>query len=108
MHHNIDPGRGHILKKTHRGLTRPTKAQPVMRRHQQDRIGSSFLGRQRVVDALQAALDRHAGDRLHRAPRSLGRLGHDLRHPIALGRTQRHDLASMAITGQAIDAIDRG
>ena len=53
-----------ILKKTNSRIWCAAKAQPMVRRHQQDSIRTSFFSRKRMVNRLKASLSAHPRDNL--------------------------------------------
>ena len=105
MHDDVDIGAlCHILKVADGRLARSTEAQPVMRRHQQNGIGSDRLGCQRLRDRLIAALGADAGHHFDLVPDFVS---DDLGDARPLVIAQRHDLAGMPIAYQTRDAINR-
>ena len=97
----------HVLDEAHGRGARPAKPQPVVRRHEQDRLGPGLAGRDRMVGGLPAPFGRHAGDHFHRAAGlrigPLDPLGHEPGDVCPLGRVERHDLAGVAIANNALD-----
>ena len=103
---------GDVIDEAHGRGRRAAEPQPVVRRHQEDRVGARLAGGDRMVDRLVAALRRHAGDRLHGAAGGgiglADGTGHDPHHLRPLLGPQRHDLAGVAVADHSLDACHRG
>ena len=112
MHDDRDVGSfGDVLKEADGGLALAAESQPVVRWHEQNRVGACFLRSQRVIYAIQRAFDGNADDHFDGATglgirRSDG-FANDARHPSPLSRSQRHDLACVTIAGHPFGTVDQ-